>query len=105
MKIVILASAEGDLNDLKSYITREFSAAVWRKTYQKLKDTIRHLAHFPYLGAVPPELDSLAMRQYRQVICGMNRILYEVRQETVYIHAIIETRRDLPSFLLRRLVR
>jgi hypothetical protein len=35
----------------------------------------------------------------------MNRILYEVRQETVYIHAIIDTRRDLPSFLLRRLVR
>ena len=54
MKIVILASAEGDLNALQSYITREFSALVWRKTYQ---DTI------------------------------------------------IDTRRDLPSFLLRRLVR
>lgn len=57
MKIVILASAEGDLNALQSYITHEFSALVWRKTYQTLKDTI------------------------------------------------IDTRRDLPSFLLRRLVR
>lgn len=105
MKVVILASAEGDLSELRSYITRNFSLSVWQKTYQKIKEAIRNLSTFPYLGGVPPELERLALQQYRQVICGMNRIIYEVRQEVVYVHAIVDTRRDMQSFLLRRLLR
>lgn len=105
MRVVILASAEGDLQELRSYITRNFSHADWQKSYRKIKDSIRNLATFPYLGGVPPELEPLALQQYRQVICGMNRILYEVRQEVVYVHAIVDTRRDMQAFLLRRLLR
>lgn len=105
MKIVILASAELDLQDLRAYIVKDFSAATWQKTFKQFKASIRNLASFPMLGTVPDELQTLNLTQYRQVISGQNRIIYEVRQDTLYIHLVVDSRRDLLSFLLRRLVR
>lgn len=105
MKIVILESAELDLQDLRTYIIKDFSAATWRKTFKQIKTSIRNLASFPLLGSVPDELQTLNLTQYRQVLSGQNRIIYEVRQDTLYVHLIVDSRRDLLSFLLRRLVR
>lgn len=105
MRIVILAGAELDLKDLRRYIVKNFSQDTWQKTYTKLKECIRNLATFPYLGAIPEELQSLNLVQYRQTLSGMNRIIYEVREDTIYIHIIANSRRDLKSFLMHRLVR
>lgn len=105
MKIVILASAELDLQDLRAYIVKDFSVAAWQKTFKQIKASIRNLASFPLLGSVPDELQTLNLTQYRQVLSGQNRIIYEVRQDTIYVHLVVDTRRDLLSFLLRRLVR
>lgn len=104
MKTVILNAAKNDLHQLRSYILKNFSADVWQATYAKLKESIRNLSAFPYLGAIPQELDDIQIRQYRQLICGMNRIIYEVRGETLYVHVIVDTRRDLSALLMRRLV-
>ena len=105
MRVVILDSAEQDLMDLRSYVVKNFSQATWLKTYSKLKESIRNLATFPLLGAVPPELETLNLNQYRQIVSGMNRIIYEPRTDAVYIYMIIDTRRDLESLLMRRLMR
>ncbi|NMM19466.1 MAG: type II toxin-antitoxin system RelE/ParE family toxin [Rhodoferax sp.] len=105
MKVVFLASAEYDLKELRSYIIKNFSHDTWQKAYGKLKESIRNLASFPYLGSIPEELETLNLSQYRQILSGMNRIIYETRQDTVYIHIIVDSRRDMKSFLMRRLVR
>jgi toxin ParE1/3/4 len=105
MKVVILDSAEQDLKDLRSYVVKNFSQTTWLKTYSKLKESIRNLATFPLMGAVPPELETLSLNQYRQVISGMNRVIYEPRADAVYIYMIVDTRRDLETLLMQRLMR
>ena len=105
MKTVILTSAKADLHQLRSYLLKIFSTDVWQTTYAKLKESIRNLSAFPHLGAIPPELGELHIHQYRQLICGMNRIIYEVRGDTLYVHVIVDTRRDLSALLMRRLLR
>ncbi len=105
MKVVILDSAEQDLKELRSYVVKNFSQATWLKTYSKLKESIRNLATFPILGAVPPELETLNLNQYRQIISGMNRVIYEPRADAVYIYMIVDTRRDLETLLMQRLMR
>ena len=105
MKVVILDSAERDLRELRSYIVKNFSQTTWLKTYTKLKESIRHLATFPLLGAVPPELESLNLIQYRQIVSGMNCVIYEPRADAVYIYMIVDARRDLKSLLMQRLLR
>ena len=105
MRVVLLASAELDLKELRRYIRQNFSQETWQKTYGQLKETIRNLASFPYFGSIAPELETLNLSQYRQALSGMNRVIYEVRQDAVYIHIIVDSRRDLKSFLMHRLVR
>ncbi len=105
MRVVLLASAEHDLRELRRYIVKNFSLGTWQKTYDKLKESIGNLAAFPLLGGVPEELESLNWTQYREILSGRNRIIYEIRQDTVFVHVAMDTRRDMVSFLMTRLVR
>lgn len=104
-RVVILESAERDLKDLRSYLVKNFSPDVWRDTYGKLKEAIRHLQHFPLSGGIPDEIEKFGLTRYRQVVSGMNRIIYEVRQDGIYIHMIIDVRRDMAALLTRRLLK
>jgi plasmid stabilization system protein ParE len=104
-KIVLLASAEQDMKELRNYIVKNFSLATWQDTYSKLKDSIRNLKAFPFAGSIPEELERLNLTQYRQVISGMNRVIYEVRQEIIYIHIVADTRKDMKTLLTQRLLR
>ncbi|AMB86605.1 plasmid stabilization protein [Pseudomonas agarici] len=103
--VVILRSAEIDLKELRSYLLRNFSAQAWNDSYGKLKDTIGHLAMSPYAGSVPTEIEKLHLNQYGQAVSGLNRIIYELRGEKIYIHIIADTRKNLPDLLVKRLMR
>lgn len=105
LKVVILESAEHDLKELRSYIVKNISVETWLKTYGNIKKVIRNLKTFPNAGAIPDELEKLNLSQYRQILSGMNRIIYEVRQDTLYIHVIVDARRDMNTLLTRRLLR
>ena len=104
-KVVILASAERDMKNIRSYIVKNFSLATWQDTYSKLKEAIRNLKDFPFSGSIPDELERLNLTQYRQIISGMNRVIYEVRQEIIYIHIVSDTRKDMRTLLTQRLLR
>lgn len=105
MKVVLLESAQTDLRALRSYIIGNFSVTTWRDTYEKIKTSIRNLAAHTLLGSIPGELELLNLTQYRQILSGMNRIIYELRQDAIYIHIIVDTRRDLKDVLMQRLMR
>ena len=104
-KVVILNAAKQDLKELRDYIVRSFSHAVWLSTSLKTRDAMEVLGSSPQIGNVPPELELLRVGDYRQVISGMNRIIYEVRQDVVFIHAVVDVRRDMVSLLTKRLLR
>ena len=104
-KVIILASAEYDLKELRFYIINNFSIKTWKNTYNKIKETIRNLKKFPYSGSIPEELEKLNLNQYRQVISGMNRIIYEVRQDKIYIHIIVDSRKSFKTLLEKRFLR
>ena len=105
MNVVFLDSAERDLLELKDYVLKNFGKIAWRTSYKKIKDAVGRLKKFPLEGHVPDELASLNITQYRQVIAGMNRVIYEVRAQTLYIHVVCDTRKNMQSLLTRRLLR
>ena len=104
MNIVFLQSAEADLNDLRSYVVTKFGRDVWLASYAKIKEAVAIVQDNPKAGRIPAELESLNVTQYRQILSGMNRIIYEMRDETVYIHIVCDTRRDLQGLLMKRIV-
>jgi len=104
MKVVFLQSVEADLKELRSYIVKNFGKHVWLTRYGKMKESVAMIQDHPKIGSMPPELESLNNAQFRQVIASMNRMIYEVRGDTAYIHIVCDTRRDLQGLLMRRLV-
>ncbi len=86
MRVVLLQSAEADLKDLKIYIVRNFGKDVWLASYGQIKESVAMIQDHPKAGRIPPELESLNIAQYRQVLSGMNRIIYELRDDSAYIH-------------------
>ena len=105
MAVVFLKSAELDLKELKSYLVRSFGKDSWQSSASTIQQTVSMIKSFPLGGTIPEELERLNITQYRQVISGMNRIIYEVRQETIYIHIVCDTRKDMKTLLTKRLLR
>lgn len=93
------------MKELKSYMVKSFGKDTWQASYTRIKDSVNTLKTFPLGGNVPEELERLNLTQYRQVVSGMNKIIYEVRQVVIYIHIVCDTRKDMQSLLTRRLLR
>lgn len=107
-QVVLLQSAEQDLRELRAYLLKRFGNETWQNSYANIKDAINKLKNFPHSphsGSTPDALEQLNLSQYRQIISGQNRIVYEVRQKTAYVHVIVDTRRDMKSLLTRRLLK
>jgi plasmid stabilization system protein ParE len=103
--VVFLKSAEQDIKELKHYVIRRFGIETWQSTLNKLKESIHTLQTHPQAGKVPDELVAINSGQYRQIISSMNRVIYEIRRETIYIHIVCDNRRDMQGLLNRRMMR
>ena len=62
------------------------------------------LSGSPDRGAHPKELLALGIREYREFFFKPYRIIYRVIGENVYVMLISDGRRDMQSFLQRRLL-
>jgi plasmid stabilization system protein ParE len=105
VKVYFLAGAEEDLRDLRRYRLRTFDESAWLESHRMIKESVRLLQDNPDIGSVPDELMELHFDHYRQLVSGMNRIFYEIREYALYIHIICDSRRDMRSLLSRRLLR
>jgi toxin ParE1/3/4 len=104
VRAVLLDGAQGDIRELRQYLIKLFGQSTWQPSYESVKATIRTLTTYPESGGTPPELIELGLTQYRQALCGTNRIIYEVQADVLYIHIVCDTRRDLHTLLARRLL-
>lgn len=58
----------------------------------------------PDRGTYPKELLTLGIREYREVFFKPYRIIYRVRENSVYVLLLVDGRRDMQTLLQRRLL-
>lgn len=104
-RVHLLRAAERDLHDLRTYLTTQFGKEAWQESYTQIKANLTCLAQFPLSGVIPTALETLQLRQSRENIAGNNRSIYEVRQDDIYIHIIVDCRRDMKTVLSHRILR
>ncbi|WP_334132053.1 type II toxin-antitoxin system RelE/ParE family toxin [Silanimonas lenta] len=104
VRVVVLRGAEADLRELRRYVEQRFGRKAWTQTLKSLRHAMGRIAAHPDSGRVPDELVPLGLGQYRQVLAGANRVIYERRADLAYVHLVCDARRDLKMVLMRRLI-
>src|ERR1700759_3605679 len=104
-KLQVLDEAQEDTKDLRRYILKNFGTQTWKQTSAELGLTFGNIRQFPQSGYVPAELSDFGGLNFREVLSGQNRVIYEVRDDTICIHVVTDTRRDLRTLLQKRLLR
>ena len=101
----IAEEAEHDLFDIYSYVAIHDSVKKAAYVLDPLEPLCSSLAELPLRGHVPPELDRIGVTNYREVHFKPYRIIYEIIGQDVFIHCVLDGRRDMQSLLERRLIR
>jgi toxin ParE1/3/4 len=104
-RVRLTEDAEQDLIDIYRYIALHDSLENADYVLDQLESLCSRLTELPERGHVPPELDRIAVTNYREVYFKPYRIIYEAIRQDVFIHCIVDGRRDMPSLLQRRLIR
>ncbi|MCK5154279.1 MAG: type II toxin-antitoxin system RelE/ParE family toxin [Spirochaetales bacterium] len=102
--IIILPDAEEDIFNIYKYNDSMYSRRNAIKTIQNIKEKIYKLKNYPKIGIIPPELDRIMIYDYREVHSVPYRIIYQLLDNKIYIHCILDSRRDLRSLLIERLL-
>ncbi|MFM2371802.1 MAG: hypothetical protein RIS85_1524 [Pseudomonadota bacterium] len=75
-----------------------------RAHVQSIVATIATLAEYPERGPVPPELEALGERKWRQVSHPPYRVIYRLDDNAVIVALVADSRRDFAYLLQRRLL-
>ncbi|OYW50678.1 MAG: hypothetical protein B7Z34_04470 [Novosphingobium sp. 12-62-10] len=70
----------------------------------RLVDAIESLDISPQRGPVPPELDVLGIREYRQLSLPPWRVIYRAGERDMTVMIVADARRDFRTLLEERLI-
>lgn len=104
-RIRLAEDAEPDLIDIYRYIAFHDSVEKAAYVLDQLESLCSRLAELPKRGHVPSELDQIGVTNYREVCFKPYRVIYEVIRQDVFVHCVLDGRRDIQSLLERRLIR
>lgn len=104
-RVRLSEEAEQDLIDIYRYIALHDCVENANYVLDQLEPLCSRLTDMPERGHIPPELDRIGITNYREVNFKPYRVIYEVIRQDVFVHCILDSRRDIPSLLERRLIR
>ena len=103
--INIIADAEIDMLDIHRYIVRSGSPLNANRLLDHFEEVIGSLSEMPERGHYPPELERLGIYQYLEIHLKVYRIIYQIIGPDVFVHAVLDGRRDIQELLYQRLIR
>ncbi|MBN1575777.1 MAG: type II toxin-antitoxin system RelE/ParE family toxin [Chitinispirillaceae bacterium] len=104
-KIIILPEVKDDLIDICRYVAVHDSLAHAEQLLDRLEEKCASLREHPERGQGVPELRRVFVDHFREVHFKPYRIIYQMSENTVFVHAVIDGRRELQELLERRVLR
>ena len=104
-QVFLVSDAEDDILEIYKYVSRNDSIQSANDLFDKLRETCYSLAKLPKRGHTPSELERISVHEFKEIHYKPYRIIYEISDNCVYIHCIIDGRRDLQELLQQRLLR
>jgi len=104
MQIIWTDAARDDLLEIRAYLKRTQSPAFVRKVTKDIRDEVGSLKDWASKCTYVQELEELQLDQYRELLAGQHRIIFERASEAFYVHIVCHASRDLGALLRRRLL-
>ena len=103
--VLLTDDAARDIGELHEYIAQHDGPQKAGAVLDKIERLLHGPAKLPERGSYPKELAALGIREYRQVFFKPYRVIYRVIKKKVYIMLVVDGRRDMQTYLERRLLR
>ena len=103
--INIVLDAEKDIVELYQYVILHDSEDNAEYLLEQIEKTCLSLSSYPNKGHVLPELERIGIFNYKEIHFKPYRIIYQVIDDDVYIHCVLDGRRSLQELLEKRLLR
>jgi len=103
-RVLWARTARYDLDAIVTYIAAG-SIENALSVLDRLQERADSLTTAAERGRLVPELRSIGVHQYRELIERPWRIVYRIAADSVMVLAVLDGRRDLESLLLDRLLR
>ena len=96
--------ASGDLYAIYRYVAINDSPVKAEHLLDNIQKAITSLETMPARGSCPTEMQRWGIFDFREVFFKPYRIIYEIKGKTVFIHAVIDGRRNCEDLLQQRLL-
>jgi toxin ParE1/3/4 len=103
--VQVLPEAKQDLLDIYRYVAEHDSVIRADALLDALEEKCAQLNENPQRGHQVPELKRVYVGGFREVHYKPFRIVFQVAEKNVYVHAVLDGRRDLQDFLESRVLR
>ena len=104
-QVHVVRDAEEDLFEIWRYVAIAGSPENASGLIEQLEEAVTKLERMPERGHVPPELKRINVYDYREIHLKVYRIIYQIIGSDVFVHCILDGRRDLKDLLHERLLR
>lgn len=104
-KVRIDPQAKQDLKEIFIYIAMNDGIEIANKILDGLENTYYKLEEYPQRGHIPPELLTTGIKKYLEIHYKPYRIIYEIENNLVYVHVVLDGRRNIKEILSDRLFR
>ena len=106
-KVNTSPEADRDVASIIRFISDREGSAVARGILKQFREAKESLRTLPERGRVTPELRRINILAYRELQIKPYRLIYEISEpeDTVFIHVVIDGRRDLVELLVARLLK
>jgi toxin ParE1/3/4 len=101
----LVIDAETDLFDIYLYVAQHDSVEKADRLLVNLEKTIMRPGTTSLRGNYPPELERIGVFEFREIFYKPYRIIYQVVKSDVYVHCVLDGRRDFQDLLQYRLLR
>ncbi len=104
-KVLIDPQAKQDLKEIFIYVAVNDNISSANKLLDSLENTCYKLEKFPERGHIPEELRLTGIKRYLEILYKPYRIIYEIDNDQIYVHSVLDGRRNIQEILNERLLR
>ncbi|RFB81871.1 plasmid stabilization protein [Rhizobium leguminosarum bv. trifolii] len=104
-RVLFAEEAERDIEDLYRFIAGRDSTETAERILTEIESACADLEEFPARENIPKELTAIGLTEYRERHHKPWRMIYRIIGSDDVVYCVVDGRRDMQTFLERRLIR